>query len=153
MSFCCLTEATQLLGWCRGLSQQALIGDVAAKVLAGNLPSLFCRFALGNDPPHHIEQPRKRQCNRGYAAVAMLSMLPNVLMFWPPSQIRLVSCTKQPAAVLEDAPALDPSVISNLTRSMPTSDRMTYVRRIGNLVRQKPGTASHVKTWSEGAVN
>ena len=81
VTFCCLTEATQLLGWCRGLSQQALIVDVAARALADNLPSLFCRFALGNDPPHHIEQPQKRKCNRGYAAVAMLSMFPSVLMF------------------------------------------------------------------------
>jgi hypothetical protein len=64
-----------------GLSQQALIVDVAAKVLADNLASLLCTCALGDDPPHQAEQPPKRQCNRGYAAAAMLRMLPSVLMF------------------------------------------------------------------------
>lgn len=65
-----------------GLSQQALIIDVAAKVLADNLASLLCTCALGDDdPPHQAEQPPKRQCNRGYAAAAMLRLLPSVLIF------------------------------------------------------------------------
>lgn len=63
-----------------GLSQQALIVDVAAKVLADNLASLLCTCALGDAAPHPAEKPPKRQCNRGYAAVAMLRMLPSVLI-------------------------------------------------------------------------
>ena len=64
-----------------GLSQQALIIDVASKVLADNLASLLCTCALGDDPLQQAEQPPKRQCNRGYAAAAMLRMLPSVLIF------------------------------------------------------------------------
>jgi len=64
-----------------GLSQQALIIDVAAKVLADNLASLLCTCALGDDALQQAEQPPKRQCNRGYAAAAMLRMMPSVLIF------------------------------------------------------------------------
>jgi hypothetical protein len=65
-----------------GLSQQALIIDVAAKVLADNLASLLCACAQCNDSePQDTRQVAKRQCNRGYAAAAMLRMLPSVLMF------------------------------------------------------------------------
>lgn len=63
-----------------GLSQQAVIIDVAAKVLADNLASLLCRCALADDPEAPSQQPAKRQCNRGYGAAAMLHMLPGVLM-------------------------------------------------------------------------
>ena len=63
-----------------GLSQQALIVDVAAKVLADNLASLLCTCALGDAAPDPAEKPQKRQCNRGYAAFAMLRMLPSVLI-------------------------------------------------------------------------
>ena len=55
-----------------GLSQHALIIDVAAKVLADNLASLLCRCAMDDDPDSAADQPAKRQCNRGYAAAAML---------------------------------------------------------------------------------
>jgi len=65
-----------------GLSQQALIIDVAAKVLADNLAALLCRCAVADDDPESApKQAVKRQCNRGYAAVAMLRMLPSVLLF------------------------------------------------------------------------
>jgi len=62
-----------------GLSQQALIVDVAAKVLADNLASLMCATALAQRPDS--TEPLRRQCNRSYAAQAMLRMLPSVLMF------------------------------------------------------------------------
>jgi hypothetical protein len=64
-----------------GLSQQALIVDVAAKVLADNLASLLCACALADDPDHRADLAPQRQCNRSYAACAMLRMLPSVLMF------------------------------------------------------------------------
>lgn len=64
-----------------GLSQQALIIDVAAKVLADNLASLLCACALDGDSPEQSGCSVKRQCNRGYAAAAMLRMLPGVLIF------------------------------------------------------------------------
>jgi len=64
-----------------GLSQQALIIDVAAKVLADNLAALLCACAQADDPRHQDGQSVKRQCNRAYAATAMLRMLPSVLMF------------------------------------------------------------------------
>ena len=64
-----------------GGNKQALIIDVAAKVLADNLASLLCSCALGDDPLQQAEQPPKRHCNRGYAAAAMLRMLPSVLIF------------------------------------------------------------------------
>jgi hypothetical protein len=47
-----------------GLSQQALIIDVAAKILADNLASLLCTAAA-----EHADLPaRSRRCNRSYAA-------------------------------------------------------------------------------------
>ena len=64
-----------------GLSQQAVIMDVAAKVLADNLASLLCICAINSDGPMQPEHSVKRQCNRGYAAAAMLRMLPSVLIF------------------------------------------------------------------------
>ena len=54
---------------------------IAAKVLADNLASLLCACALGSDAPEQPEDSVKRQCNRGYAAAAMLRMLPGVLIF------------------------------------------------------------------------
>lgn len=64
-----------------GLSQQAVIIDVAAKVLADNLAALLCRCAQADVAEPALEQVARRQCNRGYAAAAMLRMLPGVLMF------------------------------------------------------------------------
>lgn len=67
-----------------GLSQQALIVDVAAKVLADNLASLMCGAAQArrdaNDDTDAAPPPITRKCNRSYAAQAMLRMLPAVLM-------------------------------------------------------------------------
>ena len=65
-----------------GLSQQALIIDVAAKVLADNLASLMCTAAQAQCPGDADAVPTaRRKCNRSYAAHAMLRMLPSVLMF------------------------------------------------------------------------
>ncbi len=64
-----------------GLSQHALIVDVAAKVLADNLASLLCLCARADNPSHQAGQGAPRQCNRGFAAGAMLRMLPGVLLF------------------------------------------------------------------------
>jgi hypothetical protein len=58
-----------------GLSQQALIIDVAAKVLADNLASLMCLTA----EKIHNMHARKRFCNRRYAARALTRVLPSVL--------------------------------------------------------------------------
>lgn len=59
-----------------GLSQQALIIDVAAKVLADNIASLMSAAALQQHAPAHAA----RRCNRSYAAVALHRMLPATLL-------------------------------------------------------------------------
>ena len=60
-----------------GLSQQALIIDVAAKILADNIASLICTAAAvqANLPE------RSRKCNRSYAAALMQRLLPRLLLF------------------------------------------------------------------------
>ena len=60
-----------------GLSQQALIIDVAAKILADNITSLLCSAgATQADLP-----ARSRKCNRTYAANYMRSALPRLILF------------------------------------------------------------------------
>lgn len=59
-----------------GLSQQALIVDVAAKVLADNITSLMCVAAsVQGDLP-----ARGRKCNRSYAASLMQRLLPCLVL-------------------------------------------------------------------------
>jgi Transposase DDE domain len=59
-----------------GLSQHALIIDVAAKVLADNLASLLCMTAADL-----AELPsRSRRCNRAYAAALLQRALPKVVL-------------------------------------------------------------------------
>jgi hypothetical protein len=59
-----------------GLSQHALIIDVAAKVLADNLASLLCAAAA-----HDTELPaRSRRCKRSYAAFALQRALPRLVL-------------------------------------------------------------------------
>jgi hypothetical protein len=59
-----------------GLSQQALIIDVAAKILADNITSLMCVAAA-----EHADLPaRSRKCNRSYAATYMQRVLPRLVM-------------------------------------------------------------------------
>jgi uracil-DNA glycosylase len=59
-----------------GLSQQALIIDVAAKILADNLASLFCAAASDEaDLPQ-----RSRRCNRAYAVAQLQRVLPRLVM-------------------------------------------------------------------------
>jgi hypothetical protein len=60
-----------------GLSQQALIIDVAAKVLADNITSLMCAAA---DVEADL-QARSRRCNRSYAAGLMQRVLPRLMLF------------------------------------------------------------------------
>jgi len=60
-----------------GLSQQALLVDVAAKVLADNLASLLCACAA----EQHDLGARSRRCNRSYAAQLLPQLLPRVLLF------------------------------------------------------------------------
>jgi hypothetical protein len=63
-----------------GLSQQALIIDVAAKVLADNLASLVCAAAQAK---RHADEPvatTLRRCNRNFAALTLQHMLPSVLL-------------------------------------------------------------------------
>ena len=64
-----------------GLSQQALIIDVAAKVLADNLASVICAAAQAERASGGPPAAAPRRCNRNYAAHAMLRMLPAVLLF------------------------------------------------------------------------
>lgn len=60
-----------------GLSQQALIIDVAAKTLADNITSLMCAAAS-----QHADLPaRSRKCNRSYAAGLMQRLLPRLVLF------------------------------------------------------------------------
>ena len=59
-----------------GLSQQALIIDVAAKVLADNLASLLCAAAAAQ----HDLPARSRKCNRSYAASLLQRALPPLIL-------------------------------------------------------------------------
>ena len=59
-----------------GLSQQALIIDVAAKVLADNIASLMCLTA----EMIHDLHARNRYCNRRYAARLLSRVLPAVIL-------------------------------------------------------------------------
>jgi len=59
-----------------GLSQQAVIIDVAAKILADNLASLLCAAAA-----EEVALPaRNRRCNRSYAASLFQSGIPRLIM-------------------------------------------------------------------------
>jgi len=64
-----------------GLSQQTLIIDVAAKVLADKLASLLCLAAQYQRQESALPDTLPRRCNCAYAAHAMLHMLPSVLLF------------------------------------------------------------------------
>ena len=59
-----------------GLSQQALIIDVAAKILTDNITSLMCAAAAD----HAGLLARSRKCNRAYAASFMQSLLPRLVL-------------------------------------------------------------------------
>lgn len=59
-----------------GLSQQALLVDVAAKVLADNLAALLCAAAS-----QRFDLPsRSRRCNRSYAAQTLSRLWPRIVM-------------------------------------------------------------------------
>lgn len=60
-----------------GLSQQALIIDVAAKILADNITSLMCAAASEQADL----SARSRTCNRSYAACLMQRLLPRLVLF------------------------------------------------------------------------
>lgn len=60
-----------------GLSQQALLIDVAAKILADNIASLMC-LAAGEAADL---APRSRKCNRSYTAFLMQRLLPRLVLF------------------------------------------------------------------------
>ena len=59
-----------------GLSQQALIIDVAAKILADNLASLLCATASAQAS---LAQ-KSRRCNRSYAACLLQRTLPRLVL-------------------------------------------------------------------------
>ena len=59
-----------------GLTQQALLVDVEAKVLADNLAALVCMAAQAAN----LLQPQERVCNRAYAAAVMQRWLPRALL-------------------------------------------------------------------------
>ncbi len=86
-----------------GLSQQALIIDVAAKVLADNLSSLLCAAAAAQ----HNFPARSRKCNRSYAA-ALLQLAIATQAFCQPTRAtsctshRLVGSSRLPALITAD---------------------------------------------------
>lgn len=59
-----------------GLSQHALIIDVAAKILADNIAALLCHAAAAE----HDLTTHARKCNRSFAAKAIARVLPGVLL-------------------------------------------------------------------------
>lgn len=59
-----------------GLSQQSLVIDVAAKVLADNIGSLMCIAAAKEADL----AARSRKCNRSYAATLMQRLLPRLVL-------------------------------------------------------------------------
>lgn len=63
-----------------GLSQQALIVDVAAKILADNLASLLCAAAQAARQTDKPIASTPRRCNRNFAALALQRILPTVLL-------------------------------------------------------------------------
>jgi hypothetical protein len=63
-----------------GLSQQALLGDVVAKVLADNIAALMCRAAQAE-----AAVPPGRQCQRTHAATVVQRVLPRLLLAWATS--------------------------------------------------------------------
>jgi len=60
-----------------GLTQQAVLIDVAAKVLADNLATLLCAAAA----EQHDLPAQSRRCNRSYAAQLLPRLLPRILLF------------------------------------------------------------------------
>lgn len=60
-----------------GLSQQALITDVAVKVLADNITSLMCACAAQKADL----SARSRKCTHSYAASLMQRLLPRLMLF------------------------------------------------------------------------
>lgn len=58
-----------------GLSQQALLVDVAAKVLADNISALMCQAAQDD-----AKLPANRRCQRTHADAAVRAILPRVLL-------------------------------------------------------------------------
>lgn len=58
-----------------GLSQHAVLIDVAAKVLADNIAALLCQAVQADD-----DCPQPRRCARASADHAVRSMLPRVLL-------------------------------------------------------------------------
>ena len=58
-----------------GLSQHALLVDVAAKVLADNIAALMCLAVQADDPA-----PTQRRCQRAQAGHVVQRMLPHVLL-------------------------------------------------------------------------
>jgi Transposase DDE domain len=59
-----------------GLSQHALIIDVAAKILADNIAALLCHGAAAE----HDLGARQRKCNRSFAAKVIQRALPPILL-------------------------------------------------------------------------
>jgi len=59
-----------------GLTQQALIVDVAAKVLADNIASLMCATAQAE----HLADAPQRLCNRSYACALVQRVLPRIVL-------------------------------------------------------------------------
>jgi Transposase DDE domain len=58
-----------------GLSQHALIVDVAAKVLADNIAALMCLAAQAD-----LDSPAERRCNRAHACLILQRVLPRILL-------------------------------------------------------------------------
>ena len=91
-----------------GLTQQALIVDVAAKVLADNIASLMCGAALHAHAPGNASG----RCNRAYAAVCLQRALPRLLL-------RLGDVLGQIAKVLQQLAANTQRFVPGRSRPRP----------------------------------
>jgi hypothetical protein len=109
-----------------GLTQQALIVDVAAKVLADNIASLMCGAALHAHAPGNASG----RCNRAYAAVCLQRALPRLLL-------RLDDVLGQIAKVLQQLAANTQRFASGRSRPRPQHPvKLTLPKRMALLLEQ-----------------
>jgi hypothetical protein len=93
-----------------GLSQQALIIDVAAKVLADNIATVLCATAAEDADL----AARSRRCNRSYAATLLQRVLPRLVL-------QLEDWVKTLTATLELLGATTQRFIAGRSRPRPAN--------------------------------
>jgi len=77
-----------------GLTQQALIVDVAAKVLADNVAALMCATAQAE----HLAGKPLRLCNRSYACLLVQRVLPRIVLMIGDALCLIATAVEQLAA-------------------------------------------------------